>query len=85
MKFRQFTEEEKESEENVHCDGMIDGMLPDDGQECLLTVHACNGLCVAVDIFCVGYECGAYFENWYWEDIIAWAPMPEPYKEGDKT
>lgn len=60
-----------------------DCKLPEDDQVVLLTIRLKNGdLCVATDTFCVD-EYGSYFEDWDECDsaeIIAWAPMPEPFK-----
>lgn len=81
---RTLTEEEmKESESEAYI--MLECPLPEDCQEVLLTVHGWNGPSVVVDMFCEDLECGSYFENWDWEDIIAWAPMPEPYREEEQT
>lgn len=56
----------------------IDSPLPADGQEILITI---DGGIVDYDICCVVGN-GYYLESGYdWTDVIAWMPLPEPYKE----
>ena len=81
---RTLTEEEMKDSES-EADIKLECPLPEDGQEVLLTVNGRKGPSVVVDIFCEVTEYGSYFENWDWEDIIAWAPMPEPYREEEKA
>ncbi len=76
IKTRELTEEEKE--EYPDCTFMYDCRLPEDGEEVLVTTWAGN---VSVDTFC--RDDGCYFEYGCDEgDVIAWMPMPEPYKKG---
>lgn len=85
IKFRKPTEEEREDLDLDDDDyaRIFDCKLPEDDQVVLLTIRLKNGdLCVATDTFCVD-EYGSYFEDWDECDsaeIIAWAPMPEPFK-----
>ena len=61
-------------------DGEIVGELPEDGQAVLIsTIY--EG--VTMDVFC-GEQDGGYFEDWDWPQVIAWAEMPQPYKESEK-
>lgn len=74
VKTRELTEEEKE--EYPDATFMYDCNLPDDGEEVLVTTWGGN---VALDTFC--RDDGCYFENYCdEEDVIAWQPLPEPYK-----
>ena len=79
VKYRPLTEEEKE--EYPDSGFMYDCQLPDDDEEVLVTT--CSGY-VCTDIFCRDSDCGCYFENYCEEgEIVAWRPLPEPYKEAD--
>ena len=52
--------------------------LPDDGQEVLVCSKYGH---IAMDTF-YDDECGCYFEdNGDMDGIVAWMPLPEPYKE----
>ena len=83
IKTRPMTEEEKEhfSEyADSRCDDaytMLDCPLPDDGQEVIVSS---NGY-VGTDIFCRDSTDGCYFEGYDIDDVDAWMPLPEPYKE----
>lgn len=79
---RPLTDEEKEYyEDSFGCDFedidyIYDCPLPDDGQTVLITDRLGN---VEVDTFC--RDDGCYFEcNCDAEDVLAWMPLPEPYK-----
>ena len=75
VKFRELMEEEKERFRD-ECDKAFDCPLPDDGQEVLVSTK----WGVDKDTFCIdGY--GVYFENYDADDLLAWMPLPEPYKE----
>ena len=84
IKTRPLTEEEKEhyisigwSDDSIEF--MYDCQLPDDGQEVLVTDRMGN---VGLDTFFS--DDGCYFENncdAY--DVIAWMPLPKPYKESE--
>ena len=82
IKTRPMTEEEKEyySEFLVECKGFIyECHLPDDGQEVLVTSK--HG---SVDKTTFYTDCGNYFENYEdYDEVIAWQPLPEPFKERD--
>ena len=51
--------------------------LPDDGQEVLISVY--GG--VEVDTFVQDANDGCYFEGRDIDDVDAWMPLPEPYKQ----
>lgn len=68
-------EEKENGDEFWH----IEGCLPEDGQEVLVTTTAGY---VGIDKFEIDIE-GVYFESYDLEDITAWMPLPEPYKEGE--
>ena len=51
--------------------------LPDDGQEVLITM---NGW-VSIDTFSRDSDGGCSFEGYDIDDISAWMPLPEPYRE----
>ena len=82
VKTRPMSEEEKEyySEYLFECDGFIyECPLPDDGQEVLITSKYGS-----VDKTTFYTDCGNYFENYEdYDEVIAWQPLPEPYKERD--
>ena len=76
IKTRPMTEEEKEEIGHEYA-FMYDCPLPDDGQDVLIT--DCYGD-VEIDTFCRDGE-GVYFENNCDDgEVIAWMPLPEPYK-----
>ena len=81
VKYHQISEKER-AEESVSNDiqYMLDCKMPDDGQEILVT----NGQTTWQDtsfIDCDGY----YLDGGYdWIDIMAWMPLPKPYKEDKK-
>ena len=78
IKTRPMTEEEKEEIGHEYA-FMYDCSLPDDGQDVLIT--DCYGN-VEVDTFCRDHE-GFYFEtNCDDGEVIAWQPLPQPYKAG---
>ena len=82
VKTRPMTEEEKEyySEYLFEGNGLIyECPLPDDGQEVLITSKYGN-----VDKTTFYTDCGNYFENYEdYDEVIAWQPLPEPFKERD--
>ena len=70
-------------------DSMLCGKMPEDDQMILITYRMKNGdLCVAVDT-CTCDEWGYYLEDFEdFDRVIAWAPLPEPYKpkgEGEQN
>ena len=81
VKYHQISEKER-AEECISKDiqYMLDCKMPDDGQEILVT----NGQTTWQDtsfIDCDGY----YLDGGYdWIDIMAWMPLPKPYKEDKK-
>ena len=82
IKTRPMTEEEKEyySEYLFEGNGLIyECPLPEDGQEVLVTSKYGS-----VDKTTFYTDCGNYFENYEdYDEVIAWQPLPEPYKECD--
>lgn len=81
IKYRPMTEEEKKYyEEYTDCDitEMFDCSMPEDGQEILVSTKYGT---VSADICCNDDVYGCGLENYGdWEDVLAWMPMPEPYK-----
>ena len=80
IKTRPLTEDEKAHYKDLGYDESIESMydcsLPDDGQTVLITDRSGN---VEVDTFFK--DDGCYFEcNCDADDVIAWMPLPEPYK-----
>ena len=74
---RPMTEEEQKDYPN--CTFMFDCVLPDDGDEILVS----NRRFVWMDTFCSDID-GCYLDGG--DDIdedMAWMPLPEPYKGGD--
>lgn len=72
---RPMTEEEKKDYPN--CTFIFDCVLPDDGDEILVS----NGRFVWMDAFCNDID-GCYLDSG--DDIdedMAWMPLPEPYRE----
>ena len=82
IKTRPMTEEEKEfySEYLFEGNGLIyECPLPEDGQEVLITSKFGS-----VDKTTFYTDCGNYFENYEdYDEVIAWQPLPEPFKERD--
>ena len=74
---RPMTEEEQKDYPN--CTFIFDCVLPDDGDEILVS----NGRFVWMDVFCTDID-GCYLDGG--DDIdedMAWMPLPKPYKGGD--
>lgn len=82
VKTRPMTEEEKEyySEFLFEGNGIIyECPLPDDGQEVLITSKFGS-----VDKTTFYTDSCNYFENYEdYDEVIAWQPLPQPYKEGE--
>lgn len=59
---------------------MFDCPMPEDGQHILVSYRKwiSTDKC-EIDDGCYGLE-----ENGDWEGVIAWMPLPEPYKEGEQ-
>ena len=88
VKWHKLTEEEK-AEEGYPEDWAvhIDSLMPDDGQEILLTVKYTNRRTGSTEYYVEKDTCfndgdGYYLDSSYdWiDDVIAWMPLPEPYK-----
>ena len=70
---------EEEQKEYPNCTFMFDCVLPDDGDEILVS----NRRFVWMDVFCNDID-GCYLDGG--DDIdedMAWMPLPKPYKGGD--
>lgn len=84
VKVRPITEEELEGitesrREEAKEAGYIDGFLPDDGQEILITVRRNGRGYVSPDICYYDGEVYDLDSGEGWEDVTAWADMPEPF------
>ena len=80
VKYHELTEEErKECLFSADIKYMIDCELPDDEQEIIVTDgrHVWVDTCIMND----GYELDSG-HDWI-EDVIAWMPLPEPYRESE--
>lgn len=82
IKTRPMTEAEKEYYSEYLFDGnglIYECPLPDDGQEVLITSKYGS-----VDKTTFYTDCGNYFENYEdYDEVIAWQPLPKPFKERD--
>lgn len=75
IKMRPLTAEEKE--ESPEWEYIYECKLPDDCQDVLITTRFGG---VTMDVFYNGAD-GSYFEEYCDDgDVIAWMPLPEPYK-----
>ena len=84
VKVRPIAEEELEGitesrREEAKEAGYIDGFLPDDGQEILITVRRNGGGYVSPDICYFDGEAYDLDSGERWEDVTAWADMPDPF------
>ena len=82
VKYHELTEEERKaggfSNDIVY---YLDCKMPDDEQEIIVT----NGKYVWVDT-CIGNDGYTLDSGHDWmEDVIAWMPMPEPYRESEDS
>ena len=79
VKTRELTAEEKEE----HPDSifMWDCPLPDIPQDVLITTKWGD---VQLCTFCAD-DMGSYFDEVDWDFVLAWMPLPEPYKKEDDT
>lgn len=78
IKFRGATAEEiAEHETNI----VYDCVLPDDGDEVLVTLSYRNRVTMT-EFYHDGEYCG--FEDYDYDDVIAWRPLPEPYMRGEE-
>ena len=56
--------------------------MPEDNQECLITTSVWGYVCI--DTFHIDEDGAMYFEDHEDEDdVLAWMPLPEPYKEDE--
>lgn len=81
VKYHKITDaERKENGYSQHIEYYLDGLLPDDGQEIIVT----DGENTWCDTCCINSDVEYYLESCIdWTEIKAWRPLPEPYK-GDK-
>lgn len=80
VKYHELTEKErKECLFSADIKYMIDCKLPDDEQEIIVSDgrHVWVDTCIVDD----GYTLDSG-HDWI-EDVVAWMPMPEPYRESD--
>lgn len=86
VKWHKITEDERKKEGYpVEWDTYLDCLLPNDGDEILITVCGSDGsIHVEIDTCCV--DDGFYLYSGYdWlYDVIAWMPLPKPYKESEE-
>ncbi len=79
-KYRDMTQEEIERySEYTEATKMFDCKMPDDGQDILVSTrggYVYADICEIDDMYGIGLE-----DYGDWEDIVAWIPLPEPYKE----
>lgn len=85
--YKKLTDEEKEEMREVADVDIIDAVytcpLPDDGQKVLITTRAWRS--IEVTTFYNDVD-GAYFEDWEdIDEVAAWMPLMEPYKEEGET
>ena len=93
VKVRKMTDEEKDeltewsyTPEQISELTMLDGFTPEDGQEILISVRGSRGKDHVEHDEAVVDSVGTLNDTWLdsgrdWEDVTAWAAMPEPYKE----
>ena len=80
---RELTEEEKEHYGN-EIEFMLDCKLPEEDEEILVTSKYKDKLYVDTDIFMRdGSECYLDSGRDLVTDVIAWMPLPAPYKKGE--
>lgn len=85
VKVRPITEEELEGitesrREEAKGAGYIDGCLPLDGQEILITVKSNGWGYVSEDVCYFDGDTYELDSGECWEDVTAWAAKPEPYQ-----
>ena len=65
-----------ETDENDIDYWIVDGKLPEENQKVLISTK----YGVSVDLFVSdGFDC--FFEDNDFDEVLAWMPLPEPYKE----
>jgi hypothetical protein len=72
------TNEERENRPDIVY--WFDCEMPDDGQEILVTVNHRNWISVEKDVCCADSDYSLDSGYDWLNDIIAWMPLPEPYK-----
>lgn len=93
IKVREMTDEERGeliengySAEQISELTMLDGFTPENGEEILISVRGSRGKDHVEHDEAVTDCVGSLNDSWLdsgrdWEDVTAWAAMPEPYKE----
>ena len=75
---RPMTEDEKPWHESCYDEAeILDCPLPEDGEDVLITVNGRTW----IDTFLRDETDGCYFESYDIDEVEAWMPLPEPYKE----
>lgn len=77
IKTRELTDEEKEEYPDITF--MWACPLPDDDQDVLISTSWGD---VKICTFCVD-DMGSYFDEMDEDDVLAWMPLPEPYRKED--
>ncbi len=68
-----------ETDENEIDYFVVEGPLPEENQEVLISTK--YGVCF--DVFVSdGFE--SFFEDHDYDEVLAWMPLPEPYKESEE-
>ena len=93
IKVREITDEERAelidegyTPEQVEELTMLEGFTPEDGEEILISVRGSRGKDHVEHDEAVTDSVGSLNDTWLdsgrdWEDVTAWAAMPEPYQE----
>lgn len=82
VRFHKITDEERQ--ENGYpeeWETMFDCKMPDDGQEVLITTRSGYVMLDTAYDDAVGSFLDSYGD---WLDVLAWMPLPEPYREDTK-
>ena len=75
---RPMTEDEKQWHESCYDEAeILNCPLPEDGEDVLITVNGRTW----IDTFLRDETDGCYFESYDIDEVEAWMPLPEPYKE----
>ena len=79
VKYHEITDEERrENDYPKEWGTMFDCLMPDDGQDVLITTKA--GYVMQDTAYDDGDGCFLdCYDNWL--DVLAWMPLPEPYRE----
>lgn len=75
IKYHEATDEDKQIYGD-ECEFVWDCPLPDDRQRVLITDEFGD---IDITNFCI--DEGSYFEDYDHEEIVAWMPLPEPFRK----